>query len=58
MKQISRKNIAEEISKELLYYDILDIHNFSCDTKALVDCVQEIILKHLQDYIIITGDIL
>ncbi len=52
---MDRDNIARAIAEELLDNDILDIHNFSGDAEGILGCTQEIILKHLQDYLIILG---
>ncbi len=53
-----RTDIALAISEDLLKQDALDVNNFSCNTDALLDFVQEIILNHLKDYLIISGYLL
>lgn len=55
---MDRQEIARNIAKDLLDNDVLDINNFLDDTGALLKCVQEIILKHLRDFIILSGKIL
>lgn len=55
---MDRSDIARAIAEELLDDDILDIHNFSGDAEGILGCVQGIILKHLQDYLIISGSLL
>ena len=55
---MNRNDIARVIAEELLDNDILDIHNFSNDVEGILRCTQEIILKHLQDYLIILGSLL
>ena len=47
-----------QIANELLDNEILDENNFSKDTDTLVQCVSGIILAHLKDYVILSGDIL
>lgn len=54
----SRENIAMEIARDLLDNDILDENNFSFDADALLQCVSEIVLEHLKDYLIISGNVL
>lgn len=53
-----RTDIAQAISEDLLEQDALDLNNFCNDTNALLDFVQEIILNHLKDYLIIYGCLL
>lgn len=55
---MERDNIAMSIAEELLDNDILDENNFSFDTDALLQCVSKIILEHLKDYLIISGNVL
>ncbi len=47
---MNRNDIAKAIAEDLLYNDALDEHNFSYDTAALLEYVQNIILEHLKDY--------
>lgn len=58
MRRKNRNDIALEIANELLDNEILDENNFSHDTDMLLQCVSEIILAHLKDYVILSGDIL
>ncbi len=57
MDNLVRDNIAMEIAKELLDNDILDEDNFSYDTAAILEYVQNIILEHLKDYSLLSGTI-
>ena len=54
----NRTDIALSIATELLEQDALDLNNFGYDTDSLLSFVQEIILNHLQDYLIISGAML
>lgn len=58
MRNMDRKDMAKAIAEELLDNDILDTHNFSGDTESILRCTQEVILNHLQDYLIILGSLL
>ncbi len=58
MERKNRNDIAMQIANELLDNEILDENNFSKDTDTLVQCVSGIILAHLKDYVILSGDIL
>jgi len=58
MGRKNRNDIALEIANELLENEILDENNFSHDTGMLLQCVSGIILAHLKDYVILSGDIL
>ena len=51
---MNRADIAKAISEDLLGNGALDEHNFG-DTDALLKCVQDIILEHMKDYIILSG---
>lgn len=53
-----RDNIARMIAGDLLDNDILDENNFSHDADALPKCVSDIILERLEDYLIISGNVL
>ena len=57
MDNLVRDNIAMEIAIELLDNDILDEINFSYDTAAILEYVQNIILEHLKDYSLLSGTI-
>ena len=51
---MNRTDIAKAISEDLLGNGALDEHNFG-NTDALLKCVQDIILEHMKDYIILFG---
>lgn len=53
----SRNTIAMEIAQELLDKEVLDENNFSYNSNALLEYTAEIILKHLEDYLLISGTI-
>ncbi|MDE7311114.1 MAG: hypothetical protein K2N87_05755 [Eubacterium sp.] len=53
-----RTDIAYQIAADLLDNDALDLNNFGCDADSLIIFVQEIILSHLKDYLIISGALL
>lgn len=53
-----RTDIAYQIATELLDNDVLDLNNFGYDADSLLIFVQEIILSHLKDYLIISGALL
>lgn len=53
-----RTDIAMLIAEELLESDALDLINFGYDVDSLLSFVQEIILNHLKDYLIISGAML
>lgn len=53
----NRNDIAKAIAKDLLNNDALDEHNFSYNTAAILEYVQNIILKHLKDYSLLSGTI-
>ena len=54
---MNRNDIAKAIAEDLLYNDALGEHNFSYDTAALLEYVQNIILGHLKDYSLLSGTI-
>ncbi len=54
----SRSDIALTIAEDLMEQDALDLNNFSNDTDALLNFVQETILNHLKDYLIVSGCLL
>lgn len=58
MERKDRDNIAMAIANELLDNEILDENNFLNDTDTLLQCVSGIILAHLKDYVIVSGDVL
>lgn len=53
-----RTDIAYQIATELLDNDVLNLNNFGYDADSLLIFVQEIILSHLKDYLIISGALL
>ncbi len=53
-----RTDIAYQIAMELLEQNALDLNNFGHDTEPLLRFVQEIILSHLKDYLIVSGTLL
>lgn len=53
-----RTDIAYQIATELLEQDALDLNNFGYDVDSLLSFVQEIILNHLKDYLIVSGTLL
>ena len=55
---MTKKDIAHEISLDLLGADVLDRHNFDYDDDAVIDYVQQIIFDHLRDYVIVSGTII
>ncbi len=54
----NRTDIALSIATELLEQDALELNNFANDTDTLLSFVQEIVLNHLKDYLIISGTLL
>ena len=58
MRRKNRNDIALEIANELLDNEKKKKNNFSHDTDMLLQCVSGIILAHLKDYTIVSGDIL
>ena len=55
---MNRTDIAKSIAEDLLNNDVLEEHNFSYDTAAILEYVQNIILEHLKDYSLLSGTIL
>lgn len=53
-----RTDIAYGIAMELLDNDALDLNNFGYDTDTILSFVQETILAHLKDCLIISGTLL
>ena len=58
MLLMNRNDIAKAIAADLLDNDVLDENNFSYDTVAILEYVQNIILEHLKDYSLLSGTIL
>lgn len=58
MHENKREDIAKAIAEDLLDNAVLDENNFSYDTDALLNYVQEIILGHIKDYYLLSGTIL
>ncbi len=52
---MNRTDIARAIAEDLLNNDVLDENNFSYDTFAILEYVQNIILEHLKDYSLLSG---
>lgn len=50
-----RNEIVMKIAQQLLEEELLELGNFSYDTDAALQCVSKIILKHLEDYMLVTG---
>ena len=48
-----RKEIAMVIAQQMLDEELLELNNFSHDTNAILQCVSNIILKHLEDYVLV-----
>lgn len=57
MNNLSRNKIAMEIAVDLLNNDVLDENNFSYDTAAILNFVQNIILEHLKNFSLLSGTI-
>lgn len=55
---MNKTDIAKSIAVNLLDFDMLDLHNFSGDTEALLECTKEIILEQLENYVIVSGTLL
>lgn len=54
---MNRTDIAKAIAEDLLNNDVLDENNFSYDTTAILEYVQNIILEHLKDYCLLSGTV-
>ena len=52
---MNRTDIAKAIAEDLLNNDVLDENNFSYDTDALLDYVQNIVLEHIKEYSLLSG---
>ena len=50
---MNRTDIARAISEDLLNNDTLNEHDY--DTDKLLSVVQDIILEHMKDYILLSG---
>ena len=57
MLLMNRNDIAKAIAADLLDNDVLDENNFSYDTAAILEYVQNIILEHLKDFSLLSGTI-
>ncbi len=53
-----RTDVAFSIAEDLLEQDALNLDNFADDADALLNFVQEIVLEHLKDYLIVSGYLL
>jgi hypothetical protein len=53
-----RNEIAMAIAQKMLDEELLELNNFSHDTDAILQCVSSMILKHLEDYILVIGTVL
>lgn len=54
---MTRETIARQIAEELLDTDTLDMHNWGNNAEAVLDYVQSMILRHLKDYMILSGTV-
>ena len=54
---MNRTDIAKAIAEDLLNNDVLDKNNFSYDTDALLDYVQNIVLEHIKEYSLLSGTV-
>lgn len=54
---MNRTDIAKAIAEDLLNNDVLDENNFSYDTDALLDYVQNIVLEHIKEYSLLSGTV-
>jgi len=54
---MNRTDIAKAIAEDLLNNDVLDENNFSYDTDALLDYVQNIVLEHIKEYSLLFGTV-
>ena len=54
---MNRTDIAKAIAEDLLNNDVLDENNFSYDTVAIIEYVQNIILDHLKEYSLLSGTV-
>ena len=55
---MNRTDIARAIAEDLLNNDVLDEHNFSYDTAAILEYVPTTIFERLKDYSLLSGTIL
>lgn len=55
---MSRADIAKSIANDLLDHDALDMQNFGDDADAVLILVQNTVLRHLRDVMIVQGNIL
>ena len=54
---MNRTDIAKAIAEDLLNNDVLDENNFSYDTDALLDYVQNIVLEYIKEYSLLSGTV-
>lgn len=54
---VNRIDMAKAIAEDLLNNDVLDENNFSYDTAVILEYVQNIILYHLKDYLLLSGTV-
>ena len=54
---MNRDDIAKAIAEDLLDNDVLDENNFSHDTAAIIQYVQNVILEHIKDYSLLCGTV-
>lgn len=55
---MNREDIAREIAQELLDNEALDENNFCQDADALINYVQQVILDHFKDYMLVQGNMI
>lgn len=54
---VNRIDMAKAIVEDLLNNDVLDENNFSYDTAVILEYVQNIILYHLKDCLLLSGTV-
>lgn len=57
-RDMNRSDIAMEIAQELLDNGALDENNFCQDADALISYVQQVILEHFKDYMLVRGNVI
>ncbi len=55
---MKREDIAKRIAEELLNDNVLDEQNFNYDTDAILEYVQNVVIDHLKDFMLVQGNIL
>lgn len=55
---MKREDIAKCIAEELLTDNVLDGQNFNYDTDAILQHVQDTVLSHLRDFMLVKENIL